>query len=128
MKPFDYYSNIGVPYPDHHAYRKQLIDAIDNTPMTAADRTKAMAEVSKQVLAWMNEQSKPYRNAQAALIAEFWDDCRNELGYHNLLNESGVAALESKAYEDGHSSGFGEVYQRLDELVELTKRILVNRR
>lgn len=126
MKDFDYYSdrNVKAEYPDRRGYKKKLIEEIDNTPMTTDQRTAAMSKVEQRVREWFNEAVKPYYKERNRLAEEFWKDAREELGYDQYLNDDGVRALEAKAWEDGHSAGFSEVFCHLQELESFVEDII----
>jgi len=130
MKNWEYYNKPKdieyFGYEEKKAFEKALLDEINNSPMTAAEREEALANVKKQVVAHVNEQNKPYREAAAKLQAEFWADAREDLGYDDFLTKKGVEILESKAYEDGHSSGFSEIYGHLQDLTDFCQKIVEN--
>lgn len=128
MKPFEDYLPKETEYPDRYAYTKVLLDEIDSTPMTAADRALAIKGVSERVNKWFREQVKPYNNESRRLEGEFWCDCRADLGYDEFLNEDGCQELEHYAWQEGHSSGFPEVYNVLCELAVLAERLVKNRK
>ena len=62
------------------------------------------------------------------IVAEFWADCRKELGYERLMNQNGVAALEKLAWDEGHANGFSEVYLCLCDYLAFAKTAIKNRR
>lgn len=127
MKDWDYYSKPKAAYfsfEEEKAYKQKLTDEINESKMTAAERTKALAELKGKVRQYETEYNKPYKEEQAKLTDEFWADAREELGYESFLDEDGVTALESKAYEDGHSSGYSEVFCVLGNLVEFAEAIV----
>lgn len=126
MKSFDYYSTNSVEYPNQSEYRKRLVQVINDTPMTAAERDEALEWVHEEARIWFKEAVKPYREEAARLEREFWQDCRGELGYDSFLNSDGVAALEYAAYERGHSAGYSDIYCCLIELAELAEKLVKN--
>lgn len=124
MKPFEYYSTVKVPYPDKQEYRAKLLAEIDSQLMTAADRELARSFLSSRVDEWFRQEVKPYREAQSRLDAEFWRDCREDLGYDKFLNADGVAAVEGFAWEHGHSSGYSEVRAFLEQAADLAEKVI----
>lgn len=128
MKSWDYYREpAGIPYfgyEESKAFENDLRAKINDAPMTAKEREVALADVKRQVREHAAEQNKPYNEAKGKLEAEFWADAREELGYTEFLNDEGVSALEYKAYEDGHSSGFPEVFCQLQSLVDFCQKIV----
>lgn len=124
MKDFEYYSKIKVPYPDRSGYRRDLISEIDAKPLTKLQREGALADVSSRADEWFAEVIKPYREEQERLEAEFWADCRSDIGYDKFLNADGVAAVEAFAYEHGHAAGFGDIHSWAYEASELARKIV----
>jgi hypothetical protein len=70
------------------------------------------------------EAMKSHRKAQDALIAEFWADCRKEIGYDSWLNPAACVAVEREAWERGHYAGFSEVFNCLTDVVDFASRLL----
>lgn len=117
MKDFDYYSKTDEKYHDSFTIKKQLIEQINNEPLTVAQREERLKGVSKEVIQIAKELNAPYFLEKSRLDMEFWDDARESLEYKTLLTPAGVQKLESKAYEDGHAYGYSSVYERLQDLV-----------
>lgn len=115
---FSKYKN-NITYPSRIEYRKRLISEINDTPLTVADREAKMNMVNGLVNAWWSEAARPYNEEEARLLTLFWADCRADLGYDAFLNATGVAAVENKAWADGHANGLSSVYERLSDYVEL---------
>lgn len=131
MKPWkEYEVDVRAFYPEGEQsnYRKKLIDEINSKPMTFAEREQAKTEINAKVREHMHEIGAPYLAEIAKREAEFWNDCRQELGYEEFLLPPGVSALEYAAYENGHSAGFAEIYGCLVELVELAEKLLANKK
>lgn len=127
MKDFSYYS---APkevkyfgFEEEQAYAKSLRDEINNKPMTAKEREDALNDVKHRVRVYIQEKNLPYNNALYALEQEFWKDARAELGYGDFLNDTGISLLEQKAYQDGHSSGFCEIFYYLSDLVDFCREL-----
>lgn len=123
MKDFAYYSTVDAELPDARAVRAAMVKEINDTPMTDAQRKEAMGEVAAMSRTVMAPAMEKYRTAQEAKMREFWQHCRDDLGYPSFLSKSACDAIESFAWDKGHSAGFGEVYGYLSELSELAKRI-----
>lgn len=127
MKDWSYYEDPKVTYYGYD-YRKEYTDAlvqsINDTPMTAADREIAMSKVNQQVREHMLEINKPYRDLKKARIEEFWADAQAELSYDQYLDEGGVSLLRATAYERGHASGFGSIFAELEELSFFAHQII----
>lgn len=127
MKDWSYYENPEVPYYGYEYkenYRSSLLRSINEQPMTAADRRLAMSKVSDQVREHMREVNRPYNEAMRAKTEEFWADAQAELSYNFYLDEEGVALLQSKAYEAGHSAGFSSIFAELEDFVDFAQKIL----
>lgn len=126
MKNWDYYTPAPPAYGYHEetAYIAALRAEIHNTPMTTAEREAALAEVKNTAAKHKLEQLAPYQQERQHLIAEFWRDACDELGYDEFLTPEGVAILQSKAWEDGHSSGFSEVFWHLQDLTDFCRQII----
>ena len=61
-----------------------------------------------------------YHDKAASIDAEFWSELYAEMGW-NRLPPKVAAALQSLAWEEGHSSGYNEVYNcacNYDSLVD----------
>lgn len=121
MKEFDYYSRNPEKYHDSFSIKKQLIEQINNEPLTVTQREGKLKNVSKEAIQIAKELNAPYFLEASKLDMEFWDDARESLEYKSLLTPTGVQKLESKAYEDGHAYGYAEVYSKLQDLLEEIK-------
>lgn len=120
MKDWDYYRNPkDLEYfgrKTETEYKERLIHEINSDPLTAADRIKRLGSVKALVRNHMEELNAPYNAELKRLEDEFWHDAREEIGYPMWLNKDGVASLEHRAYEDGHSNGFSEIFWHLQDL------------
>lgn len=127
MKPFEEYS---VPAtfekPDRNAIAKKFKDEIDSAKMTAEERRVALDGLRDRISSHMKEVMKPYEELKASLHREFWEHCREEFGYEKILNQPAIDALERKAWEEGHSGGYQEVYNILDDLNDLIQTVAKN--
>lgn len=115
-----------VEYPSRTQKRNELTDAINKMPLTTKERNERLADVARLVSEWFAEAVIPHRDDEKRLLGEFWYDCRDSLGYEKFLKPDGVKALEAMAWENGHSSGFSEVYGSLVELSELAEVLVKN--
>jgi len=122
LKSFTYYNENKIPYPNKVKKREELKSVIDNTPMTREERAQADAQLDQQVREWFRESVKPYDAEEARLRSEFWQDCKDEIGY-GYLTPRGQLILESQAWEDGHAHGYESVFSRLIALEEFLNRI-----
>lgn len=123
MKHFDYYSTISTPWPNQIERARERRKEIDDTPMTQAQRVNAHSLVITEVREWFKEAVKPYNQEKARLNAEFWADCREELGYDEFLTDWGVRLVEAEAYERGHSYGYAEIFSALIILVQFVETL-----
>ena len=123
MKEFDYYKTNPHEYPNRFEYRKKLIDEIDNTPLTKDQRKAELDKVDERVREWFKEAVKPHSTEASRLESEFWQDCRDDLGYPSYLDEAGVGIIEHEAYEEGHAYGFSQVFSELEKLDEFLTKI-----
>jgi hypothetical protein len=122
MKDFEEYRS-KLPYPDRSAIRKEVTDEINNQPLTANDRADKLADVSRIVSEKFSVAVKPYSDDEKRLEAEFYKDCREDIGYDKYLHEDGCRILEGHAYQAGHSSGYSEVYGHLCDLSSLVSSL-----
>jgi hypothetical protein len=126
VKNFDYYSESNIPYfgyEQQKAYGEVLKAKINNTPMTADARSLALSNLKRDCTVHASEQNKEYYLKSAELLNEFWADARQELGYAKFLNPELCQIVESKAWENGHSNGFQDVFSCLEELVDFAKQV-----
>jgi hypothetical protein len=121
MKNFDEYK---VPndefwgYEAKASFKRDLIEEIDNTPLTSVERKKKLAAVNKIVADKRAAMDNAAHEKQRELSKMFWADADEELGYSSFLDEHGVRKLEALAYNDGHSHGFSEIYHMLSKYCE----------
>jgi hypothetical protein len=128
MKPWEYYKepkNVAFfGFKEQKEFKDKLIAQINDQPLTANQRTSELATVNRRAADHFKEMNRPYNEAKTALTNEFWVDARAELGYQRFLTNEGVAFIELKAYEDGHSHGFSEIYSKLSDLVEFAEKVI----
>lgn len=123
MKDFDYYKTNQYKHPNRFKYKKKLIDEIDNTPLTKDQRKAELDKVDERVREWFKEEVKPHNIESSRLEKEFWADCRCHFAYDQYLTSEGVALLEYKAYEEGHSHGYAEVFSKLEDFEQFIDEI-----
>ena len=126
MKPWDQYKP-KEEYPNRNSvvseYVVERMSALDDIPMTKSQRTKAEKDLEEEAKKYYQEQRQIYHNSLAAARQDFWNDARNDLGYDVFLDEEGMQIIEYKAWEDGHSYGYSEVFSRLKDLSDLVRRL-----
>lgn len=123
MKDWEYYSTPKAEYFSFSEVKNEIKKHIDATPMTAEERKNAISDMGASARRVIDEKNRPYNEEKAALDAEFWRDAREEIGYGESLNEAQISVLENKAWEDGHSAGYSEVFIQLQDLVDFLDEI-----
>jgi len=133
MKSWTYYRNPTyengclIPYfgyKETQLYKKERLKVIDDELMTAEGRTSATKNLAKEVRELVKDKNAGFNKKLKELEEEFWRDAREDLGYDSFLTEEGVKILEGKAWGEGHSSGYSEVYGCLQDLSEFVISIL----
>lgn len=124
MKDFSYYSSVPVKYPDRKAIREKHLVPIAEQRLTEREHSEAITFAELTAKAEYEGAMKAYRAAESALEAEFWADMREEHGYAEWLDEEGIAAIESYAYQQGHSDGYSEVNNVMYDIAELVEKCL----
>lgn len=127
MKPWDQYK-AKERYPDRvlvvREYMKERMSALDDIPMTKSQREKAEKDLAEEAQKHYQERRQIYKDSLSAALQEFWNDAREELGYDAFLDAEGMQMIEGKAWEDGHSYGYSEVFSHLKDLSELVRQLL----
>jgi hypothetical protein len=113
---FDKY-RITEKYPDRIKYKSEIIKKINNSPMTQVDRDKEIALVATKVGEWFKHAILPYNEQIAKIDSQFWADCRAAIGYDKDYTESQCLVIQGEAYERGHSGGYAEIYNCLENIV-----------
>lgn len=124
MNDFEKYTVPNNEFWSHEAerdFKHDLIDEINNTPLTELDRKERLAAVKQIVINKRIAMNKVAHEKQRELNKMFWIDADEDLGYSNFLDEDGVRKLEALAYEDGHSHGFYEIYQVLSKYCDFLR-------
>jgi len=92
-------------------------------PDPGVDTTEKLSDEEYQ------KMKKAYRKDDWRLYNEFKDDCRayieDELG-KKITNEQ-FTAVFTRAWDEGHSSGYHEVVIYLDELMDIVKAFVRKR-
>lgn len=120
MKDFDYYSARDLSYPAKP--KKVNMKSTSPTEDEILIYLQDKATYDKELEDYTKEKSK-YDNKYAARVLKFWEDAKQELCSHDY-NSKVWEKCCAKAWEDGHSGGFYEVYQELSEIVEFVGEIL----
>lgn len=120
MKDFEEYKT-KLEFPSSHAIEAELRQTIANTPMTEKQRVTALQKLPEAVRQKVNTAAIPYREDVARLEAQFWRDCREDIGYSEWLDGEGMEILERTA---GYSViNQSETYSRLCDLAHLAERL-----
>jgi hypothetical protein len=114
--------NPKTPYPDGAAIRAKLQKEIDETPMTAAERTAASKDLIRLATAIFDEEIKPYREEERRLQEAFWLQCREDHRYGHY-SQTIIDIIEYEAYSRGHSAGYPEMYNCLYDIVDFVRAI-----
>jgi hypothetical protein len=136
MKNFDYYQTIKSPYFNRSDFSRTTwvsggkvfaskvgdgdILYADGSPYPIDEKKilHAMKKVVEKDDAAFLAAIKPYKDEKSKLYDEFKADLFADLGIETNPKKE---KLFSKAWEDGHSSGYGEVYSCALDLVDLIK-------
>ena len=127
MRDFEYYKTIDLPYPDRRDYTKFHYYKNGKLRMTLTAK-EAQAADDKDLSSFVRERifdAEGYSKDKAAygaeegrLHQEFRQDIADEFG---VADNPKFDKCFAKAWEDGHSAGYYEVYNVFSELVELIK-------
>jgi hypothetical protein len=120
VKDFEEYKT-KLSFPCSRDIEAELRLTIANTPMTEKQRLTALQKLPEAIRQKMATASIPYREDVARLEAQFWLDCREDMGYDQWLDGEGMEILERTV---GYSAiNHADTYSRLYELVHLTERL-----
>ena len=105
----NYYSNISADYPIKKSYNRET-------------RCECCGLVTKT---WMDEEQykkdlKTYHDEQNKLHEEFRNDCFN---YYGIQNDPSRDVIFSRAWEQGHSSVYYEVFNEIDNILEFVETV-----
>jgi len=120
MKDFDYYQARDLSYPvkPKQVTMKSATPTEDQISIYLQDK----ATYDKELQDYTKEKAE-YDSKYAARILEFWEDAKHELCCHSYSTKVWEACC-AKAWEDGHSGGFSEVYHYLTEATDFVDIIL----
>lgn len=96
---------------------------IDSQRLTEAERQQAyQTAMDEQNRKWQ-ERRDARTDETSRLVGMFYSDCREDLGYSDILDDAGCSALEVYAWREGHSGGFNDVYYQLSNLTDLLEQL-----
>lgn len=110
-----------LPYPTKVEVLDGLKDRlalVDSTPMTAAAREEAVASIHFDATETLRKLRDAYREKDAELHRLFKNDAEDEFGLADLPTKA-KEAIHAKAWADGHSSGYYEVWNQYYDLAEI---------
>lgn len=134
MKPFEYYSNRDLYYPSKADFKEQKLfvktpvasgmnNILEYLNLSDVDDISKYLKINSQYIieTFYNEEAykeslKQYRTISNARDAEFRRELFEEAG---VTDNPKADILFSKAWEQGHSSGYSEVYNIFYDLLEL---------
>lgn len=117
---FDKYEN-KYPYFSYEAerqYKEKLIEEINNTVASGKEIQEMLANVPNKVKELRKKEEAKYANEGNRLYLLFREDALEEAGL-TYLPEDFQGRLFDKAWEDGHSYGYSEVFNYLLGLADL---------
>lgn len=101
---------------------KPSILAYGRNPTPADYRAHADAMEAYETALSVSIKARTDAQNEQNRIAGIWrDKLRND---HSNLNEATFNACYSKAYEDGHSAGYGEVRSCMDDIADFAEKII----
>ena len=112
----------GIKYPKRPARPERVVDkkAFDSD----AEYYRALADASEQYEKDMSEYKRQVKEAGEVanqVVADFREFCvSNHLDTD--IPEDIKGLVYSAAYEDGHSAGFSEVYNCMDDFAEIANK------
>lgn len=126
MKEIEYYTTPKAQYHNYDKFQEilnRINEEINNTPMTAKERTDALSKASKQATAEYEKLNRPYKEELRRLHDEFHVDARAELQLDQLLTPAGISILERLAHEDGHAYGIPEIFEYMEKYASFIRDI-----
>jgi hypothetical protein len=109
------------PYPTEEHMKKVHADLYEEQDKIRVekDRLESLAEQNREaILTAERLQEQAYRDEQFRITAAFRKSLEEE---HGTVGHPKADLLWEKAWEDGHSGGYGEVLNYYIDLVELVK-------
>lgn len=126
MKDFSYYSTTATTPAAYEtflaSYNNTHMTALDEEELTRGEYGRRLAALAADIKELRRKYAEAYRDARAVLKQEFWQDARVALGYGDLPS-SVISALESEAWDRGHSHGYSEVFNELRSVVEFVRKV-----
>ena len=98
-------------------------DEINNTPLTQTERELKLKDLSELKKSLLKQRREEYHAEETRLRNEFEQDVEQDL-WITHLPDSVKSKLHALAWEDGHSSGFHEVYNCYDKYIELINAVI----
>jgi len=128
MKDFNYYSTTTIKKPKKTDFTTtwiynngEVIDKVDGViyPKDIIGKYPegSVIQLVVDTDAYEKQNADFYREEKRLRI-EFSNDCRNDMGC-NHMSPTLWSSIFENAWEDGHCSGFHEVYTNLDKYVDL---------
>jgi len=116
---FDKYKNT-MAYPSLSHTKAAILAELDNVPMTKAQRIDAEQNASKVAKARHHELLADFHAEERRLTDLFFADAHDELGI-GYLPKTVLDKLDAMAWDRGHSAGYHEVWNALQDLAELAQ-------
>lgn len=123
MKKWEEYE-YNVPLPDNLGHLRALVKEIDEQLLTAKQRTDAVEAARLQTQAWERAELEQQHKDFQAKQQEFFDDCREDIGYDDVLTEDGCKKLESFASELAEDESLANHHETLVSLFDMFQALL----
>ena len=127
MTDLDFWTRVQLGYYqakrfkfDYAEYEKELLEQINNTPLTKAGYDFAFEKIKESVNDLKKQHLQEYRKEESRLNHQFFKDCEVEFGFSDFPDKV-KDFIHGKAYMDGHAYGFSEIASHYDGLVEFAK-------
>jgi hypothetical protein len=114
MKPFAYYSNLGMSHPK--APQKPILDSKKSTDEEEVERHLERVKQFNKDVAEYRRLEEQYRRREHELYSEFKHDLLEEF---KLTNHPKADRIYEYCWDKGHSYGFEEVYNAMSDLSDL---------
>ena len=109
-----------LPYPSRPQKPSIATLGRDKTPADFRAHADALEAHERDMVAYADAE-RIYRHQRTVLEGIWKEKLRGE---HSHLNDDTFNACYSKAYDDGHSAGYGEVRNAMWEVVEFAEKII----
>jgi hypothetical protein len=124
MKEFEDYE-LNEPYPTRQGSVDELLKEFDNTPMTKAEREELEKSAYDKSTELYKKRILEFTEKENALVAEFFKDAREDIGYSSFLEEAACERLEEKVRQGFDDwADFSRAYNDLRELSQLIRDVL----